>query len=242
MFALARLSLVIFLLITLTNTAIAADDGQTVRSDLDGDPLPPGAVARLGSLRFRFGQPIFSLAFSPDGKRLAGCSSRQILVWDAATGKRLHEFKFDTVDIRLVRFTAEGKILALATDNPRTSPTHDQYLLLRPEVEQKPIRLPFMAYRFSGLTLSPDGKRIAFLSFASIEVWDLAEMKRLQRTTINWHTASEERQMIFRSFLSELALPPDQWTAATINLQTKAILLVDLRTLKTVQKLSDGTE
>src|SRR5262245_24439299 len=40
------------------------------RLDAHGDPLPPGAVARLGTMRWR--QPVaFRLCYSTDGKALA---------------------------------------------------------------------------------------------------------------------------------------------------------------------------
>jgi WD40 repeat protein len=52
-------------------------------------PLPAGAIARLGSPRFRAGGPIYSLAISSDGKRLASGTERDIQLWDTATGRRL---------------------------------------------------------------------------------------------------------------------------------------------------------
>src|SRR4051794_41112212 len=39
--------------------------------DRSGDLLPPGAVARLGTLRFRAPEEITTLAFAPDGKTIA---------------------------------------------------------------------------------------------------------------------------------------------------------------------------
>ncbi|HKI30770.1 MAG TPA: WD40 repeat domain-containing protein [Gemmataceae bacterium] len=55
-----------------------------------GEPLPPGALARLGSQRFQHGQPVETCRFLPDGKTLLSvgrASNREyvgpILLWDA---------------------------------------------------------------------------------------------------------------------------------------------------------------
>ncbi len=58
------------------------------RLDLSGDPLPPGAIARLGSARLRHGGFVNSLAFTPDGKGLlAGAQDGSLVLWDPVTGK-----------------------------------------------------------------------------------------------------------------------------------------------------------
>jgi RNA polymerase sigma factor (sigma-70 family) len=67
--------------------------------DLDGDPLPDGAVARLGTLRFRHGLNAVAMAYSPDGKWLASLqgSSMQygLRILEAGTGKVLHRHTFE---------------------------------------------------------------------------------------------------------------------------------------------------
>jgi RNA polymerase sigma factor (sigma-70 family) len=63
---------------------------EEVRTDRFGDPLPPGALARFGSTRFRHGGNVRGLVYYPDGKRLASAGQDNTLrVWDAATGKEL---------------------------------------------------------------------------------------------------------------------------------------------------------
>jgi WD40 repeat protein/beta-lactamase regulating signal transducer with metallopeptidase domain len=62
-------------------------------ADLHGDPLPAGALARLGTTRLRHGAPITFVAFGPEGKTLitAGQDNTARL-WDLATGKEIRRF------------------------------------------------------------------------------------------------------------------------------------------------------
>src|SRR5438093_12772792 len=67
--------------------------GGGERVDADGDPLPSGALVRIGTTRFRPGAVVESLAFSADGKELVTANGRSgIQVWDPATGKLLRQF------------------------------------------------------------------------------------------------------------------------------------------------------
>jgi RNA polymerase sigma factor (sigma-70 family) len=61
------------------------------RTDALGDPLPDGAVARLGSLRLYHGGDIIRVALSPDGKLVAstGMHGGGNRLWDAVTGREL---------------------------------------------------------------------------------------------------------------------------------------------------------
>ncbi|HEY8502983.1 MAG TPA: sigma-70 family RNA polymerase sigma factor, partial [Gemmataceae bacterium] len=67
--------------------AAPADAGP--RADRYGDPLPPGALMRLGTVRFRHGGQLHAIAYSADGKTIAsgGFGTGRIMLWEAATGK-----------------------------------------------------------------------------------------------------------------------------------------------------------
>src|SRR5262245_57236736 len=54
-----------------------------VRTDHYGDRLSPGAIRRLGTVRFRHGHPISEVRYSADGKTLISRSWHQsVSFWD----------------------------------------------------------------------------------------------------------------------------------------------------------------
>jgi WD40 repeat protein len=102
------------ILVVILTASMAAADPKT---DADGVPLPEGAIARLGSARFRFdGTPYCPPAFSPDGKLVAvGCAS-VISIFDLVTGHRLQRLALPVNHPpRSVRFLADGKRLAVGS-------------------------------------------------------------------------------------------------------------------------------
>src|SRR5262249_43468464 len=61
--------------------------------DLHGDPLPAGALARLGTTRWRHGANITFVTFGPDGKTLITAGQdNTIRLWDLDTGKEVRRF------------------------------------------------------------------------------------------------------------------------------------------------------
>src|SRR5262245_64326513 len=82
--------------------AACAVVAEEPRKDLYGDPLPPGATARIGTLRLRDTGEFSQVALSPDGKLLVtiyqpfdgfGYRSSPLQVWDAETGILVREIR-----------------------------------------------------------------------------------------------------------------------------------------------------
>ena len=83
--------------------------------DLLGDPLPDGALARIGTTRFRADSSICVAALSPDGRWAAfGTELGRAYVCEAASGKPVFDMQVDPVNARPVSelmFSPDSKTL-----------------------------------------------------------------------------------------------------------------------------------
>ena len=71
--------------------ALATELVPAWRTDRFGDPLPPGAVQRLGTRRHRSGWPFLSRIYLPDGRTLLVHAGREVRWFDAESGRVLWE-------------------------------------------------------------------------------------------------------------------------------------------------------
>ena len=89
---------------------------QQPATDLYGDPLPPGAIARLGTIRFRSGRFPSGLAFLPDSKTFVTVSREDIGIqfWEAETGRLLREISVEPMTVEGFAISRDGKQFAVA--------------------------------------------------------------------------------------------------------------------------------
>jgi WD40 repeat protein len=84
--------------------------------DRFGDPLPRGAVARLGFVRTGSNSPLNSgdgplAAFSPDGRYFASACYSRIYLWEMKTGRVKQRFQIGDDQVGRLVFTDGGKVL-----------------------------------------------------------------------------------------------------------------------------------
>jgi WD40 repeat protein len=76
------------------------DDEKTDPNDRFGDPLPFGAIARMGSVRLKFASQLQQLQFSPNGRLLASAEANGTLnLWKVTTGELIHRIKLPPLPI-----------------------------------------------------------------------------------------------------------------------------------------------
>ena len=88
------------------------------RTDLYGDPLPAGAVTRLGTDRLG-GAGANALAFSSSGRLFAtGGNLGEITVWETSTGKAIRRFQAEHCPVRSLAFSPDSKLLVSGNGLP----------------------------------------------------------------------------------------------------------------------------
>jgi RNA polymerase sigma factor (sigma-70 family) len=86
---------------------------QPAHVDRYGDPLPEGALTRLGTLRWRAPGEVRTLATAPDGKTVVVSFEDGLCLIDAATGKLIRQVDNIATSIVRIAFSPDGARFAL---------------------------------------------------------------------------------------------------------------------------------
>jgi WD40 repeat protein len=203
------------------------------RIDLYGDPLPEGALARLGTVRFRNPEWVSAVAYSPDGKTVAVFSyvlhadrglrwSDQdggvICLWDTTTGKLQRRLDTDLKGEPYLGFSGDGKRLAaIGYFGSRFWDT----------ATGKAVRAPEEFGSATCAAYTPDGGAIALSAANSVRLlrWDGKEVRPLESSKIP---------------VGRLAFSPDGKTIAAAFGYTQSehgVCLWDVATGRVLRKL-----
>jgi WD40 repeat protein len=122
----------------------------------------------------RHNDAVQSVAFSPDGKRLAtGSWDRTVKLWDAATGQELLTLKGDLGWVNSVAFSTDGKRLA-------TGSSDGTVRLWDASTGQKLLTIIGHSNQVNSVAFSADGKRLAIGgNDPTVKLWDAATGREL---------------------------------------------------------------
>ncbi len=196
---------------------------EQVRKDRYGDPLPPGALARLGTLRMRHSNHTAEAVFTPDGKTVIVSDwGGEIIFWDVATGRELRRL-----------WAADGPVnglaLALSSDGKTlVAGGFGRFSLWDVATGKKLSQIEVPVGNIWQLLLTPDGKTLALHDEKSILLWDIAGNKML-------HELKEHKGPVAR-----LALSPDGKTLAWGTWKDGHVHLWDIASAKEKSLISAG--
>src|SRR5262249_41476091 len=140
---------------------------KQTRKDAYGDPLPAGAIARVGTMRFRHGIQAYCLALAPDGKLIAsGSYHGDLCLWERETGKLLRRFVEPLQDDKVrfvtsVAFSPDGEILASNKGKAALWEVRSGKLLHHLD----------KTFSVCSMAFSPDGKSLALATNDEKGIW-----------------------------------------------------------------------
>jgi RNA polymerase sigma factor (sigma-70 family) len=204
--------------------------------DLHGDPLPAGAVARLGTTRWCLdAYGAHCMVVTPDGKRLLSANQvTGVAEWDMNTGRLLRQLP-DKAEARracfpaaAVALSADGRIAAFGKVDGTIS-------LLDLDTGAVSRRCRGHDAPVEAVALSADGRELVTRSVdETLRLWDAVSGKELRQGRIPRHRPDRSQPV-------QLALSPDGNTVAWVGVEFDCLIHVwDTASGKELHRLGEG--
>jgi RNA polymerase sigma factor (sigma-70 family) len=164
-------------------SAAAATRSEPEHIERQEEPLPAGAVARLGTLGFRHADTITHIAAGRDGRSILSAAGNEVYIWELATGKERRRYPHKSPVTSCI-VSGDGKLLA--------SGCRDGTIHLWDTISGRELR-HFMAHKrrspnevsesgaFVG-EFTPDGRQIVSMGAVdnTIRLWDVASGEKIR--------------------------------------------------------------
>jgi RNA polymerase sigma factor (sigma-70 family) len=165
---------------------------STALTDLYGDPLPAGALARLGTVRLRAGDGMHLLQCLPGNKTFVSVATEEqyavLCEWEMATGRRLRRLAWPTRILFHAALSPDGKTLLTWTYDHKQG---KRQILVRDAASGVQTgEIDGAGEHVTAAALGPDGKTIALAwDDRTLRLWDRttrAEVRRWAASANTW--------------------------------------------------------
>ncbi|MBX9626154.1 MAG: PQQ-binding-like beta-propeller repeat protein, partial [Gemmataceae bacterium] len=211
-----------------------------VLKDGPPEPLPKGAVARMGSSGFRHPDAKYPRAFSPDGKYLVTAGRPVACVWDAGTGRLIRSFGTPAEEpgadmVEGVGLLADGKTLVLTGYRRATRDSYRIRHFVWDVERDAEVRAMEPIFRRSGgfgpvKVFSPDGSLMAESAGLGGTVHLLGR---------DGMPAGDLENAVEHLFTTALTFSPDG-KLLYVAREDQGVVVWDTKTLKPVRTLGEG--
>lgn len=145
--------------------------------DRHGDPLPPGAIVRYGTVRLRHGADIQGIGFTPDGKFLCTVSGSDdsVKLWDPVSGKEAARLDGP---VNLVNLAKNGSVFVVDDTCVRV------WLPATNTVRQLPETTIPEGASPTAISVNPDGRTFALATDGKVLIIDAQTGKSLRELNL----------------------------------------------------------
>ncbi len=186
-----------------------------------GDPLPAGALLRLGTLRFQHPRCVQDMVLSPDGKSIVTIGG-DLIAWDIVTGKKRWEVNANTAGYETngprygdcaLAFASHGRWLYMPSQKDKVT-IFDVFTGRQRILSIRPTH-----HNYRSIAVSPDGQKLALGSAEGVLVCDQQGTTLYEIANDLQVSVAKDRgdRLAFGGHYSTAVFSPDRKTLAVVT-------------------------